>query len=118
VQFTETYSTAPLPSQVADFQAVIEAGADVVIGSQAHQPQAVEFHDGGLILYGLGNLIFDQTWSAPTRQSLIARYLIHDGRLSAVQLIPTVMGRECQPRVAEAGEREAILEMVFAASGW
>jgi hypothetical protein len=118
VQYTETYSTTPLPAQVADFQAVVRAGADVVTGSQAHQPQAVEFYDGGLILYGLGNLVFDQTWSAPTRQSLIVRHLIYDGRLIVTQLIPTIMEEDCQPRPAEAAEREAILKTVFAASGW
>ena len=118
VQYTETYSMAPLRIQVADFQAVVRAGADVVTGSQAHQPQAVEFYDGGLILYGLGNLVFDQTWSALTRQSLIARHLIYDGRLIGTQLIPTIMEEDCQPHPAKAGEREAILKTVFAASGW
>jgi hypothetical protein len=118
IQYTETYETAPLPQQVADFRAVVEAGADVVIGSQAHQPQAVEFHGDGLILYGLGNLIFDQTWSEPTRQSLIARHYVYDGRLIATQLIPTVMGDDLQPRPAGGDERESILRTVFAASGW
>jgi poly-gamma-glutamate synthesis protein (capsule biosynthesis protein) len=118
VQHTEAYSSTPLPTQVADFRAVIEAGADVVTGSQAHRPQAVEFVGSGLILYGLGNLVFDQTWSAPTRQSLIARHVIYRGRLIATELIPTIMGQECQPRPAEAGEREAILRAVFAASQW
>lgn len=118
VQYTETYGTAPLPAQVADFRALIQAGADLVTGSQAHQPQAMEFHNGGLILYGLGNLFFDQTWSAPTRQSLVVRHLIYEGRLIATQLIPTIMGEECQPRLAQGEERAAILQTVFAASGW
>ena len=117
-QYTETYETAPLPEQVADFRAAVEAGADVVTGSQAHQPQTVEFYDGGLILYGLGNLVFDQTWSEPTRQSLIARHYIYDGRLLATQLIPTVMGDDFQPRPAGGQEGQAILQSVFAASGW
>ena len=118
LQYTETYEATPLPEQVADFRAAVEAGADVVTGSQAHQPQAVEFHSGGLILYGLGNLIFDQTWSEPTRQSLIARHYIYDGRLIATQLIPTVIDDDLQPRLASSGEREAILQTVFSASGW
>jgi hypothetical protein len=118
VQYTETYSTAPLPVQEVEFRAVIRAGADVVTGSQAHQPQAVEFYDGGLILYGLGNLFFDQTWSTPTRQSLVARHLIYEGRLISTQLLPTVMDRDLQPVVSDADEREAILQTVFAASGW
>ena len=43
-----------------------DAGADVVTGVMAHAPQAVELRDGRLILYGLGNLYFDQTSMAGT----------------------------------------------------
>jgi hypothetical protein len=118
IQHTETYSTTPLPAQVADFRATIRAGADVVTGSQAHQPQAIEFYEGGLILYGLGNLLFDQTWSEPTRQSLVVRHLIYEGRLIATELIPTVMNDDYQPRPASGSERQAILRAVFDASGW
>lgn len=118
VQHTEAYQPTPLPEQVADFRAVIEAGADVVIGSQAHQPQAVEFYDGGLILYGLGNLFFDQLWSEPTRQSLIARHFLYEGRLISVQLVPTVMDHRYQVHLADTEEQRAILQTVFNASGW
>jgi hypothetical protein len=118
IQHTETYSATPLPAQVADFRATIQAGADVVSGSQAHQPQAIEFYEGGLILYGLGNLFFDQTWSEPTRQSLVVRHLIYEGRLIATELIPTVMNDDYQPRPASDNERRVILRAVFSASGW
>lgn len=118
IQHTETYDAAPLPEQVTDFQAVVQAGADVVTGSQAHQPQAIEFYDGRPIFYGLGNLFFDQIWSAATRQGLIVRHLIYDGQLIASQVLPTVMDENYQPRLAGAEERQAILETVFVASGW
>ena len=118
VQHTEAYQPTPLPEQVADFRAVIEAGADVVIGSQAHQPQAVEFYGDGLILYGLGNLFFDQLWSEATRQSLIARHIIYKGRLISVQLIPTVMDNRYQAHFGNAQEQQTILQTVFQASSW
>lgn len=118
VQHTESYGWAPLPEQVADFQAVAEAGATVVTGSQAHQPQAIEFHGETPIFYGLGNLFFDQTWSEATRQGLIVRHWIYDRRLVASQLIPIRIGDDYQPRPAAEEEAEAILLAVFAASGW
>jgi hypothetical protein len=118
IQHTETYDTVPLVDQAADFRAVLQLGADVVTGSQAHQPQAIEFYDGKPIFYGLGNLFFDQTWSAATCEGLIVRHLIHEGRLIASQLLPTVMDRDCQPRLADGEEQDAILQEVFAASGW
>ncbi|MBN1660457.1 MAG: CapA family protein [Anaerolineae bacterium] len=118
MQYTETYDVLPLPRQVADFHAVADAGADVVVGTQAHQPQAIEFYDGTPIFYGLGNLFFDQTWSAPTCQSLVVRLIIYDGRLLVVRLVPTTMDADCQPYVAPPAERDAILREVFEASGW
>ncbi len=118
VQYTESYGATPLPEQAADFRAVAEAGAGVVTGSQAHEPQAIEFHGGRPIFYGLGNLFFDQTWSEETRQGLVIRHWIYEGRLIASQLIPTILEDSCQPRVATEQEGEAILRSVFAASGW
>lgn len=118
IQHTEAYTTAPLPEQVIDFQAAIRAGADVVTGSQAHQPQAIEFYDGKPIFYGLGNLFFDQIWSEATRQGLIVRHLIYDGRLLASQVLPTVMDEDYQTRLAGPEKQQAILQTVFEASGW
>ena len=118
IQHTESYDATPLVDQVADFRAVLEAGADVVTGSQAHQPQAMAFHGEGLILYGLGNLFFDQTWSEPTCQGLIACHYVYDGRLIATRLIPTLVGADLKTRVAEREKAGDILQTVFAASGW
>jgi poly-gamma-glutamate synthesis protein (capsule biosynthesis protein) len=122
VQHTETYGAVPLPEQVADFRAVADvvaaAGTGVVTGSQAHQPQAIEFRDGTSIFYGLGNLFFDQTWSEATRQGLVVRHWIYRGRLIACQLIPTIIDDNDQTRLATEQERAEILQAVFAASGW
>ncbi len=74
VQHTEfndagDYQTEPIAKQEKDFRGMIDAGADVVTGVMAHAPQAVEFYNGKLILYGLGNLYFDQTWSWPAHRA-------------------------------------------------
>jgi len=118
IQHTETYTPFPLPDQVTHFRWAVDAGADVVTGSQAHQPQAIEFYDGRPIFYGLGNLFFDQTWSDPTRQGLIVRHVIHDGQLIASQPIPVAISAQFQTYPARGEEKEAILQMVFDASGW
>ena len=39
--------------------ALAEAGADVIVGHHAHVAQPVEVIGGTLVLYGLGNLLFD-----------------------------------------------------------
>jgi len=118
VQHTETYSTLPGSRQRLDFLALAEAGADVVVGTQAHQPQGVEFHGDSLILYGLGNLIFDQMWSRPTRQSLVAWHLLYEGRHLATELLPTQTDDYAQPHWLQGAEARAVLDEVFAASYW
>jgi poly-gamma-glutamate synthesis protein (capsule biosynthesis protein) len=39
-------------------KACIDAGADIVIGSHAHVVQGIEYYNGGMIFYGLGNFLF------------------------------------------------------------
>jgi poly-gamma-glutamate capsule biosynthesis protein CapA/YwtB (metallophosphatase superfamily) len=123
VQHTEfsdagEYQTEPLPEQVDDFRALIEGGADVVTGVQAHAPQAVELPGDGMILYGLGNLYFDQTWSWPTRTGLVAWHTIYEGRLLNTHLSVTVIDPNFQVRWATPEERRTVLQSVFDASAW
>jgi len=118
LQYTESYQTVPLTQQQADFVALSTAGADIVTGVQAHQPQALAFTDQGLILYGLGNLFFDQMNWWETRQGLIARHTIYDGRHLSSELLVTVLEDWAQPRWATEAERQEILGSVFTASGW
>lgn len=123
VQHTEfnaagNYQIEPIPLQEKDFRALSDAGADVVTGVQAHTPQAVEIRDGRLILYGLGNLYFDQTWSWPTRTGLVARHTIYDGRLINTELLVTVIETNFQLRWATPQERMSVLRSVFDVSRW
>ena len=113
------YQTAPIPEQLADFRALSDAGADIVVGVQAHTPQAVELRgQNRIILYGLGNLYFDQVRSWATRPGLVARSAIYDGRLLNTELLVTVIDQNMQPRWATAQERVQVLSEVFAASKW
>jgi hypothetical protein len=116
VQYYETYEYFPTPQQVADFRALAEAGAAVVQGSQAHQPQGFDFHAGAFIHYGLGNLFFDQMQSLETRQEFIDRLVFYDGRLIGVDLRTALLEEGARPRPMAPVERRALLEAVFAAS--
>lgn len=123
VQHTEfndagDYQTEPIPLQEADFRALSDAGADVVTGVMAHAPQAVELREGRVILYGLGNLYFDQTWSWPTRTGLVARHTIYDGKLINTELLVTVIETNFQLRWATPEERAQVLKSVFDVSRW
>lgn len=118
LQYQESYDVSPLYEQRLDFGALARAGADIVTGVQSHVPQAVEFVDGRLILYGLGNLYFDQMWTEATREGLIVKHTIYNGRHISTQLLPTLLYDYGQPRWADPERRAAILAKVFGASVW
>lgn len=105
VQFRESYQYHPLPIQETISRDLIDYGADLVYGSQAHQVQEVEFYKGKTILYGLGNFIFDQQFSLGVRQGFFIRLFFYKGRL--VQGIPIyTMISDARPVLAT--EEEAI----------
>lgn len=61
---------APKPNQVIKDQAhqLIDAGADLVIGSHPHVIQPSEEYQQGKIYYSLGNFIFDQYFSPEVKK--------------------------------------------------
>ncbi len=54
------YSTEPSEIQRATYRSFIDAGADLVIGDHVHRVQPAEAYKGKLIVYSVGNMIFDQ----------------------------------------------------------
>ena len=58
------YSYETARSQAADFARLIDAGADVVSGSQGHSVQGFGLKGNGFMHYGVGNLFFDQMQAA------------------------------------------------------
>jgi len=117
-QYWEHYQYEATPQQEIDFRGMAKAGAEIVSGSQAHHPQAIEFYKGAYIHYGLGNLFFDQMWSLGTRQEMIDRHTIYDGRHISTELFTFMLQNYAQPRPMTPEERRQLLTSVFEASGW
>jgi poly-gamma-glutamate synthesis protein (capsule biosynthesis protein) len=118
-QHFEYYTYKAQPDQVRDFRRLAEAGAVIVSGSQAHQPQALDFAGGALIHYGLGNLFFDQyDVSEATRQGFIDRHVFYNGRYLGAELLGIQFVDYARPRPMTAEEQGDLLNKVFKASGW
>ena len=117
-QYWEFYHYEPTPQQQADFRGMIDAGAAIVSGSQAHHPQAIEFYKGGFIHYGLGNLFFDQMQVLGTRQEMVDRHVIYKGRHISTELLTFMLEDASQPRPMTTQERRQLFKAVFKASGW
>ncbi|TWP45756.1 CapA family protein [Lentzea tibetensis] len=67
--------------------AAIDAGADVVIGHHPHVLQGLEWYRGRLIVYSLGNFVFDQNFLA-TFSSAVLRTVWEGDRLLEARLLP------------------------------
>ena len=118
-QHVEYYTYKAQPNQLRDFRKMAQAGAVIVSGSQAHQPQALEFLGGAFIHYGLGNLFFDQyEVSLETRQAFIDRHIFYGGRYLGAELLTMLFVDFARPRPMTSEERLDLLRAVFRASGW
>ena len=62
---------------------MIRAGADAVIGSHPHVTQAVEYFKGKLIIYSLGNFVFNGFEEGPSRIGWLARLRLNKQGLVA-----------------------------------
>lgn len=107
-----------LPAQMAAFRDMIDAGAVIVSGSQAHLPLGMEFYGDGFIHYGLGNLFFDQMQSLELRQELIDRHVFYNGRYINTELLTAILEDYSQPRPMTPEERADFLSDIFTDSGW
>lgn len=81
------YDSSPNPRQREIGRALVNAGADLVIGHHSHTLQPVEVYKGKVIFYSLGNFVFDQGWSK-TKDSVLAQFKIKADGSRSVELTP------------------------------
>jgi len=105
----------PISNQSNVFRKAIDYGADIVIGTQAHQPQTYELYEEGIIFYGLGNLFFDQSMWIGTRQGMILTHYFKDGELIQTKITPTMYDSNLQVEVADEEDSELLLELLSTA---
>lgn len=103
--------TLVLTSQQKSFaHAAVDAGADLVVGHHPHWVQPVEKYKGKYILYSLGNLVFDQSWSKYAQEGVVARVTVSDRRQVTLQLLPVKIERTSQARFMSAIEAKSVLQ--------
>ncbi len=54
------HNPIPSPRMVKTYRAFVDAGADVVVGNHTHCPQGLEIYNESVIIYSLGNFLFDK----------------------------------------------------------
>ena len=62
---------AATDSQVAYGRALVDAGADLVLGSHSHVVGGIELYEGKYIVYGLGNFCFGGNYNPSDKDAMI-----------------------------------------------
>jgi poly-gamma-glutamate capsule biosynthesis protein CapA/YwtB (metallophosphatase superfamily) len=89
----------------------IDDGALLVIGHHPHCLQGIEFYNGGLIAYSLGNFLF--TGKSPLIESAILRVSAGRGGIRQVELLPCwVRGGRPEPAPADEQLLKRIQEIL------
>ena len=107
------YANSSAGDQIGFFRHLIDLGADMVVGTSAHQPQTFELYEKGVIYYGLGNLFFDQVWWPGTTRSLILAHYFYKDRLMQTKLVPTVYDKDMQTTIMDEETRRWFLNRLI-----
>ena len=97
------YAKLPSNEQIELAHRMVEAGADLVIGSHPHVVQPLEPYRGRWIAYSLGNFVFDQK-PGVTRQGLMLKITLRGKQVAEVMMIPIEITPTFQPEIAPAAE--------------
>ena len=106
------YAADPSPDQVRFARAAIDAGADLVVGHHPHVTQTVERYKEGLIVYSLGDALFDIPRQATRRGHLLRVHATRDG-LRQAELWPFWIADPVQPRLLDDGHGEARVRVIY-----
>jgi poly-gamma-glutamate capsule biosynthesis protein CapA/YwtB (metallophosphatase superfamily) len=96
------YTAMPQEYQRVWAKQMIAEGADVIVGSHPHWVQNSEYMEGpdGVsrpVYYSLGNFIFDQMWSEPTKKGVAIRITYKDKKLDKEEFLPVYIKERGQP---------------------
>jgi poly-gamma-glutamate synthesis protein (capsule biosynthesis protein) len=87
-------------------RALIDSGADLIIGHHPHAIQEVEEYKGKYIAYSLGNFVFDQNLSRFTMKGLMVRASMKDKKIESLEEIPVQLTPTFQPYIGQSGDPE------------
>jgi poly-gamma-glutamate synthesis protein (capsule biosynthesis protein) len=111
IHWGNEYQPLPNERQKTIAKALVNSGATIILGTHPHVLQPIEVEGNSLIVYSLGNFVFDQMWSAATRKSIILELdlTFTEGKLTHLnhESIPITIFDYGQPRID--GESESLI---------
>jgi poly-gamma-glutamate capsule biosynthesis protein CapA/YwtB (metallophosphatase superfamily) len=105
----DQYTHRPVPDQRRVGRALLDAGADLVVGGHPHWVQSAELHRGRPLVHSLGNFVFDMDWNNEVREGVVLEATFAGTRLVSARFVPYVIGSDFAPRWVSGGRARAIL---------
>jgi len=114
IHWGSEYVPYPSPEQVRIGRTLVDAGADIILGGHPHVTQGFELYKNKLIIYSLGNFIFDHTFIPKTNESFIAEIIVTDSPVQLqVNIVPIMIRSDnFQPQVASPSQQKEIIATV------
>ena len=106
------YAAEPSPDQIAVARAAMDAGADLVVGHHPHVTQTVERYGQGLIVYSLGDAVFDIPRPAAMQGHLLRVHVTREG-LAQAELWPFWIEDAIRPRLLDDGGGAPYSEIIY-----
>jgi poly-gamma-glutamate capsule biosynthesis protein CapA/YwtB (metallophosphatase superfamily)/outer membrane protein assembly factor BamB len=106
------YAATPSSDQMIVAHAAIEAGADVVVGHHPHVTQTVEQYERGLIVYSLGDALFDIPRPAAMQGDLLRVHATREG-LTQAELWPFWIQDAILPQFLDDGQGRARFRIIY-----
>jgi poly-gamma-glutamate synthesis protein (capsule biosynthesis protein) len=112
----EQYSHLAVPDQRRVARALVDAGADLVVGSHPHWVQGMAARGRAVIAYSLGNFVFDMDFSRQTMEGIALDVTFWGDRLMAATPEPYVLDRRFAPHAAAGPRALEVLDDVWRSS--
>lgn len=101
------YMETPQADQILFARRLVDSGVNVLLGHHPHVLQGWEYHNDGLILFSLGNFVFD-LWPRDTRKSVVAHIGLRPGQRPSVRFTPIWINEDYQPTIATGASADEI----------
>jgi poly-gamma-glutamate synthesis protein (capsule biosynthesis protein) len=89
------WQTEPSGAQIALYRAIVDAGADLVLGHHSHVVQGLEAYNDGLIAYSLGNFVFPGMYLTEFgEESVLLKVGVVDGAIRYVEPIAVAIDHQ------------------------
>jgi poly-gamma-glutamate synthesis protein (capsule biosynthesis protein) len=93
------------PGQRALGEAIVNAGADLVAGHHPHVQQDAHWYKNGLIIYSMGNFVFDQRKREDTSKSRLYRIQMSKYGVERAEYLPLqIKPTDWQPTPDDSGD--------------